>query len=145
MRALRNPEPDNLLIGRIGAPLSWCRWPEAKALLTPALATSDEEWPSVEADLQTGDCQLWAVFDGNLMLAAAVTRIAQTKRGEVVEIYLVGGTDYARWIAPLNDEIEDEARQIGCTAIRAFGRKGWTNILSDLGWKPGAIAYEKAL
>ena len=145
MRAIRQNISEKLLIGRIESPVTWPRWAEARALLHPALMRSDEDWPEIETELATEGMQLWVVLDGNAMLAAAVTRIAQTRGGEVVEIFLVGGAGYARWIGPLNDEIEEQSRDIGCVAMRAWGRKGWTNILADLGWKAGAVAYEKAL
>ena len=145
MRAALQSTSADLVIGRIGAPLAWSRWAEAKAFLTPALDRSDEEWPEVEAALSTDSMQLWVVLDGDAMKAATVTRIAQTKRGEVVEVYLVGGAGMEEWLAPLNDEIEAQAREIGCVALRSYGRKGWTPSLTRLGWREIATAFEKAL
>lgn len=142
MRAAIKSHP--LVIGRIGNPLSWSRWPEARALLNAALDRSDEEWSEVEAALATEAMQLWIVLDGDVMRAAAVTRSAQTKRGEVIEVYLVGGTGMEDWLAPLNDEIEDDGRLAGFVGMRAWGRRGWRDPLQDLGWKVAAVAYEKA-
>ena len=145
MRAALQSTSADLVIGRIGAPLAWSRWAEAKAFLMPALDRSDEEWPEVEAALSTDSMQLWVVLDGDAMKAATVTRIAQTKRGEVVENFLVGGAGMEDWLAPLNDEIAKQAKEIGCVAMRAYGREGWKPSLKALGWKVCAVAYEKAL
>lgn len=137
------PKPDDLTIGLIHDPLSWAHWPVAKAFLDPALMMGDEDWPEVEAALTANEQQLWAVMDGNTVIAAAVTRIALTRGGEVVEVYLVGGDDYRRWIAALNDTIEVASREIGCVAMRAYGRLGWLKTLTGLGWRPKVLAYEK--
>lgn len=140
--ALKSP---HFVIGRIGNPLSWDRWPEARALLLPAIERSDENPEAVEAGLADEKLQLWCVLEGEAMRAATVTHIANTKRGEVVEVYLVGGAGMEAWIAPLNDEIEAQSREIGCVALRAYGRKGWRDPLAELGWKSTAVIYEKAL
>lgn len=139
------PKPDDLTIGMIRDPLSWVHWPIAKAFLHHALMQGDEDWPEVEAALSNNEQQLWAVMDGNAVIAAAVTRIALTRGGEVVEVYLVGGDDFRRWIAALNDTIEVSAREIGCVAMRAYGRMGWLKTLGRLGWKAKTLAFEKPL
>lgn len=132
-------------IGMVADPLAWADWPAAKAMLHPALMAGDEDWPEVERDLASNAKQLWAVLDKGRLIAAAVTRVALTRLGEVAEVYLVGGRDYRRWIKPLNDTIEASARDIGCVAIRAYGRIGWRDILKMMGWKVSFIAYERAL
>ena len=139
--------PD-LEIGMVAAPLDWPRWPEAKAMLHPALMAGDEDWPEIERDLVSNDKQLWAVLakggDPDL-LAAAVTRVAASRRGRIAEVYLVGGRGFRRWIGPLNDTIEASARDIGCVAMRAYGRFGWRDVLRALGWRPSFVGYEKVL
>jgi hypothetical protein len=146
MRAAKqiHPKPD-LLIGMIHEPLSWALWREAKAFLHPALMLSDEDWPVIEAALASNEHQLWAVMEGGDLLAAAITRVALARDGEVAEIYLIGGTRHERWIAELDAVIEGSARQIGCIGMRAYGREGWRKPLGALGWKPSAVAYSKAL
>jgi hypothetical protein len=139
MRAAKAPQ--QLLIGMIANPLTWDRWPEARILLHPALMMSDEDWPAVEAALSSNGHQLWAVMEGGDLLAAAVTRVALARGGEVAEVYLVGGHDFKRWIAELDATIEQSARQIGCIGMRAYGREGWRKTLGGLGWKPVALAY----
>lgn len=133
----------SLLIGMIHSPVTWERWPEAKALLDPALMRGDEAWPAVEARLQTNEQQLWAVMEGGDLLAAAVTRVALSRDGEVAEIYLVGGHDFTRWIAELDATIEASARNIGCIGMRAYGREGWRKTLGGLGWRVSAVAFQR--
>lgn len=145
MSALPKSDTPSLLIGMIRDPLQWERWTEARAMLHPALMLSDEDWPAVERDLISNAHQLWVVMEGGDLLAAAVTRVAISRGGEVAEVYLVGGSDFTRWLAELNATIEASARAIGCTAMRSYGREGWKKPLAALGWKVRTVAYEKAL
>jgi hypothetical protein len=146
MSALPKSETPDLLIGMIHSPVTWEHWPTAKAMLHPALMRSDEDWPAVERDLQSNANQLWVVMEGGgQLLAVATTRIALARGGEVAEIYLVGGSDLERWIAELDATIAASAREIGCIAMRAYGREGWRKSLGALGWRVKAVAYEKAL
>lgn len=139
------PKTHDLLIGMIRGPLSWEHWPAAKAMLHPALLTGDEDWPEVEASLQANNHQLWAVMEGGDLLAAAVTRVARARGGKVAEVYLVGGHDFERWIAALDATIEESARDIGCMAMRAYGREGWRKTLKAQGWTVSALAFQKEL
>jgi hypothetical protein len=139
------PKTPELLIGMIHAPLGWELWPSAKAMLHPALMLGDEDWPEVERDLSTNAMQLWAVMEGGDLLAAAVTRVAQARDGKVAEVYLIGGADSRDWLGPLNDQIEESARDIGCIAMRAYGREGWKRQLGAMGWKVRTVAFELAL
>lgn len=145
MSALPKTHSPALLIGLIHSPVTWEHWPAAKALLHPALMMGDEDWPAVEASLQANDHQLWAVMEGGDLLAAAVTRIALARDGEVAEVYLVGGHDFETWIGELDATIEASARDIGCIGMRAYGREGWRKTLKSQGWTVKALAFEKRL
>jgi len=136
------PAAPQLVIGMIADPLSWDRWPEAKALLTPALDESDEDWPGVESDLSTECAQLWAVLNGGTLMAAAITRMVLTKGGEVAEVFLVGGHGFREWIGPLHDVIARSAQEVGCVGMRAYGRAGWMPSLRALGWRQCFVGYE---
>lgn len=135
----------NLEIGMVASPISWEHWPLARTLLDPALAQSDESWPETEAELLSGEMQLWAVLERNTPIAVAVTRIAQTKRGEVAEIYLCGGQKHEAWVEPLTSTIAKSASEIGCVAVRCYGRKGWAKSLIPLDWKMKAVSFERSL
>jgi len=145
MSALPKTATPDLLIGMIHDPLSWALWPAAKAMLTPALERGGEDWAKTEAALSADEMRLWAVIEDGTLTAATVTRISVGNRGEVVEVFLVGGEGYERWLAPLNDQIEQAARDIGCVEMRAWGRSGWKKPLAALGWSAVAVAYEKDL
>lgn len=112
-------------IGAVLNPLQWDRWPEAEALLEPARARGD--FPSCLEP----DEVLFAVMDGNELLAAATAWLSTEN---YVEVKLVGGRDYRRWIRLLDERIGAEARAAGATRLMAIGRAGWLKELKHMGW-----------
>lgn len=136
---------NNLTIGLIGQPLEWELWTAARDMLDPALAHSDETWPEVEARLASSHDQLWAVIDGDELVASAITRLIPGRLGEVAEIFICGGRGFRRWASALTETIIAAAQDKGCTAVRCFGRKGWAPTLAPLGFKESFVTFEKAL
>jgi hypothetical protein len=114
-----------LRIGWIPDPIGWDRWEEAKAYLEPARARGD--FP----DVWEPDELLWAVIDGDELLACATAWLS-TER--YVEVKLVGGRDRHRWLAKLDEAIGAAAAEAGATRMTAIGRRGWLRELMRLGW-----------
>jgi hypothetical protein len=128
-------------IGVVPDPQGWDRWEEAKAYLEPARARGDFEtvWEPDEL--------LWAVLDGNELLACAT---AWLSTDGFAEVKLVGGRDHHRWLKPLDGEIGRSAREAGASRLIAWGRAGWIKSLGALGWEAskmadGAVAYSREL
>jgi hypothetical protein len=112
-------------VGRVRDPRNWDRWPEAEAYLEPARARGG--FPSVLDD----DEVLFAVMDGDDLLAVAT---AWLSTDGFVEVKLVGGRDYRRWLKELDDAIGAAAAEAGATRMVAIGRGGWARSLAPLGW-----------
>ena len=113
-------------IGAVPNPQSWERWEEAKAYLEPARARGDFK-ETIEPDEA-----LYVVLDGDELLACATAWLS-TKG--YVEVKLVGGRDYRRWLAQLNEVIGRDARAAGAVRMIAIGRGGWAKSLKPLGWE----------
>jgi hypothetical protein len=114
-----------LIIGAVSDPRLWDRWPEAEALLEPARERGD--FPSVLDD----DEILFAVMDGDELLACATAWLSSQG---YVEIKLVGGRDYRRWLGELDRVIGAAAAEAGATRMIGIGRAGWSRILQRNGW-----------
>jgi len=115
-----------LVVGCVPDPLGWEHWEEAKAFLEPARIRGDFEtvWEPDEL--------LWAVMDGDELLAVATAWLGTDR---TVEVKLVGGRDCRRWIKQLDDRIGAAALEAGATKLLAIGRVGWTKILRRNGWE----------
>lgn len=136
-----------LVIGQVKEPLQWEHWGEAVAMLDPALALSDETWPSVIRELADGSMQLVGVMTkgGDRLLAAAILRTIISRSGHVLEIFICGGKDFQSWATELAEAITEGARKLGCVAVRTWGRPGWRAVFAPLGWKADIVCFEKAL
>jgi hypothetical protein len=118
---------------QVADPLEWDRWPEAAALLEPARERGGF------AEVIEPDEALLVVIAGDDLLACAT--VWQSKEG-FFEVKLVGGRDYRRWLHQLDEVIGDAARATGATELRAWGRRGWTKILRDMGWASFPLDHE---
>ena len=121
-------------IGYVPDPLNWDRWTEAAALLEPARARSDEV-----IDLLGFNELLWAVLDGDDLLACATARLTEDGSCEVM---LVGGRDHQRWLRELNDMIGAAAAEAGATRMVAMGRRGWVKALRAFGWDSEGVGAD---
>jgi hypothetical protein len=124
-------------IGWVPNPTEWERWPEAEALLEPARATADDV-----IDLLETNHLLWAVLDGDELLAVATARLTEDDSCEVI---LVGGRDHQRWLKELNDMIGAAAAEAGATRMVAMGRRGWVKALRALGWDSTGVRADTTL
>lgn len=128
-------------VGFVPNPLEWDRWPEAEAMLRFAQARDPERRPILEPHFV-----VWAVMDGDDLLAVATSRLTVTG---VCVVRLVAGVDHRRWLKQLNDKIGAAAAEAGATQIAAMGRSGWRKALADLGWESEGtgrtLSYRRAL
>lgn len=127
-------------IGSVPDPLNWTHWSAAEAFLEPARMMGGFE-TVIEPDEA-----LWAVMDGGDILGCATAWL----EGEICEVKLVGGRDYRRWIAELDEVIGSAAAEAGATRLLAWGRAGWAKTLAARGWEifkmtDGSVAYSRRL
>lgn len=109
------------LVGIVEDPTNSPCWQEAKAFLEPAAKLGGV--PLLEEHEL-----LWIVALGGKLVAAATTRLTEG----IAEVVLVGGRDHESWLRALDTEIGRWAKDEGCTALRAYGRRGWEKVL---GWE----------
>jgi hypothetical protein len=117
-----------VIVGAVADPLQWDRWPEAAALLEPARQRGRFE------SIIEPDEALYVVLDGDELLACATAWLGERDGEKLVEVKLVGGRDYRRWIGELDSVIGAAASQAGAARMVAIGRRGWLKSLERLGW-----------
>lgn len=129
-----------MIIGIVpGDPTEHPDWPKMKAFLEPAAVRGDR---AVLVDLEA----VWAVYDGELVGCAT----ACLKDNGIGEVPLVGGVESRHWIGALDELIGQWMKAEGMTAMRAFGRKGWSRTPAVRHWTAkgehrGFTIYERAL
>ena len=119
-------------------------WPlvvDHLALATPH-SEGEIEPEDMLPELIKGEMQLWFSVEDRQVTAAMVTQIIPYPRKKVLRILSIGGEGMARWMKHF-PMIEKFAKQIGCSSIEAWGRKGWLRALPD--WKCSYHIFTKEI
>lgn len=106
-------------------------WPLVAPLIATAMRRSGlGQVADVMRSLASGAALLWLAWDGERILAAAVTELALSDDKKLCTILACGGTGFARF-GHLIGGLERYARAEGCVRMRICGRKGWARLLPD--------------
>ena len=106
-------------------------WPLVAPLIAAAMRRSGlGQVADVMRSLASGAALLWLAWDGERILAAAVTELALSDDKKLCTILACGGTGFARF-GQLIGGLERYARAEGCARMRISGRKGWARLLPD--------------
>lgn len=113
------------------------KWPEARALLKPAL--NGAEPARVKEFIQDGTYQLWMADDQ----AAATTAINTFPIGRVLTVVHLGGKNMWQWLGEGLAALEVFGREQRCDRIRINGRDEWSRVLP--GYRKTSVVSEKVL
>jgi hypothetical protein len=90
-----------------------------------------------------GETHLFAVWDGREVLTIVGLDVSLAPSGlRVGTIRFASGKDSPRWLH-LIDEMEDNAREVGCEVLEIIARKGWERKLPS--YKLTHVFLEKDL
>jgi hypothetical protein len=124
-------------------------WPKVAPLLERAVryggpGDSLAEWL---ADLLDARKQLWCVFVGRELKAAALTELKHDAAGHGRCImHAVGGDGLSVWGPALVDTVKAWARAIGCQHFDALSpRRGWRRRAPALGFREHVIHWRQEL
>jgi hypothetical protein len=105
-------------------------WPLAEGFIESGCSYGEAIPDRLKDDCEDGNAQLWIAFSDKCE-AAAVTRIIETPNGRVCVYESMGADSLERMNVLLAPKIEQWAKSIGCTAIRIYGRLGWSRAMPD--------------
>ena len=127
-------------------------WPHVAPLIARALRRggfapcAEDACADLARRLRAGTALIWLAWDGEKILAAAVTELAHEDcakdRAKVCTIVACGGEDFARF-GHLIAGLEAYARAEGCARMRICGRPGWRRRLR--GYALARVVIEKRL
>jgi len=111
-------------------------WPLLERAATRTNGGTEEE---VVRRLLQGDAQLWCIFDGQRLVAAATTQI--TLIGDKgCRLWLVGGKSMVEWAADFLATVEPWACSLGCAHVWGTqSRAGWRRIVRQFGGEPTIV------
>jgi len=100
------------------------------------------EYASVKRAVFDGVDQLWIVWDGAEIIAAAITSLGIVNDEKTCTIVACGGEDLSCFGHFVKD-LEQFARAEGCTVVRINGRPGWKRALT--GYDLQSVVLRKEL
>lgn len=117
-------------------------WPHVRALIFKAAQRGGGDIFTIENDILRGPDLLWLAWDGNRILAAAITSLGIINNEKICTIVACGGDEWTRfghWI----EALENVAKKEGCTRVRINGRPGWQRALEGYGLR--SVVLEKEI
>ena len=119
-------------------------WPLVSHLIAKAMERGGlGRFADVERDVLAINSYLWLAVESNSVLATAVTKVTEGKKGErLCTIVACGGYDWNRW-GMLIEGIEKYARAEACRHIEICGRPGWVKRLT--GYRTAKVVLRKEL
>ena len=110
-------------------------WPKIRHLIEKPLARTKADRDFAPEDvrqaIRDGTMQCWIAHDGENILVVGITEVLCYPRRKVLGIPFVGaerGT-LDHWIDHM-EAMKAYAREMGCSAIRVWGRDGWVKMLN---------------
>lgn len=96
------------------------------------------DFEDIVSGVMSGYMQFWPARD-----AAAVTEILTYPKKKVLNIFLAGGN--METIIDMNESAEYFAKANGCTSMTMAGRKGWSKVLKDKGYREAFTVLRKEI
>lgn len=117
-------------------------WPYVSKFIVDAMVRGGGEYSGVERSIFDGLSQLWIVWDGARIIAAAVTSLGIINDEKCCTIVACGGDDLSCFGHFVKD-LEQFAKAEGCAAVRINGRLGWKRALT--GYDLQSVVLRKGL
>lgn len=123
-------------------------WPQVVGWLEPAMEVSRGMYTphGVVASLEAQTQQLWAILDGDDIIGAAVTAVADREDGRrVLECQLVGAQSgkWDGWVEAMDAAMDGMAKRCRCDEISLAGRRGWVRAIREYGYNETCVVVTK--
>lgn len=89
-----------------------------------------------------GDLYLWAIIDGEEVLAGVVLSVRVKDTGLKVWVEMLAGKDRDLWADELVELLSDFQKLIGARCVEASCRPGIARLMKQMGWREKAVVME---
>lgn len=117
-------------------------WPHVRERIVEAAKRGAGDIFAIEASVLHGFDLLWLAWDGEKILAAAVTSLGIVNNEKICTIVACGGDEWTRF-GHLIEGLEKFAKDEGCKRTRINGRRGWLRALK--GYRETQVTIEKEI
>ena len=127
-------------------------WDSASVLLKKAVELSENshDLDSLYEEIMSGSHDLWAIFkEDDDLLAVFTTQLCKYPRKTSLAITFCGSHDRMGGVSGYWNEAMNQlvsiALSYGIESIEIIGRRGWTRVFRDMGFKEVAVVSEMKL
>lgn len=119
-------------------------WPKVRPYLSKAVEHTGGRYETddILVALFNNEQHLWVAFNDEGVQGVAVTMFLSYPRKSVLSILFCAGVDAKEWRGEMLSTLRKWAKDHGCDAIEACGRKGWTRYMEQYGFKHLWVTYE---
>lgn len=138
-------EPSPLDVSSVPVELVPAVWAKLLPQIEKALSHGDGDSTTPEhmlAAVLSGRMQLWAVHEGEEIIAGVIVSARTYTAKTTVVINLLAGRDMDRWADRIEQLLRDLRDLIGANTIEASCRAGLAHRLGKRGWKRKAVIME---
>lgn len=100
---------------------------------------------SLRADIVENRKTLWLIFDGDKLLATAMTKleVIDATGIKILRMMDLGGENIAAWAEALEEAMTAYGNEHGVDYRAVEGRSGWGRVIEKFGYKPHATLWRK--
>lgn len=120
-------------------------WRQIEPLLKPAADRSHGRYlvEDIYDSIIQYDSQCWVAHHSGIIVGAAVSHQVFYPRKTVLVVAFWGGAEPLEdWGEALLNIIQRYAKEIGCDAVEAQARMGWSKRIKDYGYKKAFDVFE---
>lgn len=117
-------------------------WPHVRQYIEEAALRGGGDFYDIKHGVLNGPDLLWLAWDGDKIIAAAITRLGTLNNRKICTIAACGGEGWQRF-GHMIEDLENFAIGEGCNAVRIEGRAGWSRVLKD--YDVRSVVLEKEL
>jgi hypothetical protein len=122
-------EPADIRVLQIPPTMFADMLPHVGPCLLKGLAPIDLTLKQACDEVVRGVAQLWAVLNGEQVLAAFMTSILVENGTRAVSVFALGGKELTSWADALDGEMLRFAKSQSARSVRFAGREPWSRVL----------------
>ena len=115
-------------------------WVESSMVHSAGERTTEQ----ILEQLTQGLIQCWVILDGDVMVNITLTEVLRYPNKMTLHIITSTGID---WESHKEEhrELESWAKELGCSSISVWGRRGWEKRLPAMGYEHVYSVFEKRI
>lgn len=92
--------------------------------------------------LLKSDQKLWIAFEDETIYGFVVTEVLMYPQIKTLVMHFTAGKELPKWKDAMLKELKRFAKDFNCSIIESYGRRGWSKVFKNDGYKEQFTFYE---